>query len=59
MVRRLEHITGEEKLRELDLFCLQKRRSGGCGWRNLIAVFSHLNVAYGEDNQNLIPAAKQ
>lgn len=49
MVRRLEDITGEEMLRELDLFCLEKRRPRGWGWGNLIAVSSHLSGAYGED----------
>ena len=42
MVRRLEHITGEEVLRELDLFCREKRRPGG--WGNLIAASNHLNL---------------
>jgi len=29
MIRRLEHLLCEERLRELDLFCLQKRPQWG------------------------------
>ena len=44
MIRELEHLSYEEKLEELGLLSLEKRRFQG----NLIAAFQFLKGAYGD-----------
>ena len=53
MIRGLEHLSHEERLRELGMFSLEKSRLKG----DLIAGFQNLKVAYGKERENLFNKA--
>jgi len=53
MIRDLEHLSYEERLRELGLFSLEKRRLQG----HLTAAFQYLKGAYSKDGENIFGRA--
>lgn len=53
MIRGLEHLSYEDRLRELGLFSLEKRRRRG----DLIAAFQYLQGLYKQAGEGLFTSA--
>ena len=53
MIRRMEHLCSKERLRELGLFSLEKRRLRG----DLTAALQYLKGAYRKEGENLFSKA--
>ena len=53
MIREMEHLSYEERLRELGLFSLEKRRL----WGDLMAAFQYLKGAYRKAGEGLFARA--
>jgi len=53
MIRGMEHLSSEDRLRELGLFSLEKRRL----WGDLRAVFQYLKGAYKKAGEGLFTRA--
>lgn len=53
MIQGLEHLSYEDRLRELGLFILEERRLQG----DLIVAFQYLKGAYKKDGDNLFSKA--
>ncbi|KAK4827962.1 hypothetical protein QYF61_022664 [Mycteria americana] len=53
MIRGMEHLSYEERMRELQLFSLEKKRL----WGDLIAAFQYIKGAYKKDRERLFTKA--
>ncbi|PKU46120.1 hypothetical protein llap_3617 [Limosa lapponica baueri] len=51
MIRGLEHLSYEDRLRELGLFILEKRKL----WGHLIVAFQYLEEAYKKTERDFLP----